>query len=133
MFFFKLIMSAHIALYRLTGGRLGGKQIILLTTIGKKTGQPRTKPLFHIKDGASYVVIASAGGSDKNPAWYANLATNPRVKVEDHGKTIVGTASAVSSEERARLWSEVIAKAPGFGDYEKRTTRVIPVVRIQPA
>jgi deazaflavin-dependent oxidoreductase (nitroreductase family) len=132
MFFFKLIMNAHIALYRLTRGRLGGKRIILLTTIGKKSGQPRTKPLFHIKDGASYIVIASAGGSDKNPAWYANLAANPKVTIEDHGRTIAGTASTASQAERARLWQIIIAQAPNFGDYEKRTTRIIPVVHIQP-
>ena len=133
MFFFKLILSAHVALYRLTGGRLGGKRIILLTTIGKKSRQPRTRPLFHIKDGASYVVIASAGGRDKNPAWYSNLSANPKVTIEDHGRTVAGTASTVSPEERARLWSIIVATSPNFGDYEKRTTRVIPVVRIQPA
>ena len=133
MFFYNLIMSAHIALYRLTGGRLGGKHIVLLTTIGQKSGQPRTKPLYHIKDGASYIVIASAGGSDKNPAWYANLTANPKVTVEDHGRTIAGIASTASDSERARLWQIIVAQAPNFGDYEKRTARVIPVVRIQPA
>jgi deazaflavin-dependent oxidoreductase (nitroreductase family) len=133
MFFFKLILNAHIALYRLTGGRLGGKNIVLLTTIGKKSGQPRTKPLFHIKDGANYIVIASAGGNEKNPAWYSNLSANPKVQVEDHGRTIAGTASTTNETERARLWKIIIAQAPNFAGYEKRTTRVIPVVRIQPA
>ncbi|HEU5102021.1 MAG TPA: nitroreductase family deazaflavin-dependent oxidoreductase [Roseiflexaceae bacterium] len=133
MFFFKLAMSIHIALYRLTGGRLGGKNIVLLTTIGKKSGQPRTKPLFHLKQGSSYFVIASAGGSDKNPAWYANLLANPKVTLEDHGRTISGVASTVEGSERARIWQILVAKAPGFGQYEQRTTRVIPVVRIEPA
>lgn len=132
MFFFKLIMSAHIALYRLTGGRLGGKNIVLLTTIGKKTGQPRTKPLFHIKDGTSYIVVASAGGADKNPAWYANLAANPQVTVEDHGRTVAGVASTVGPDERARIWQNVVAAGPGFAGYEHKTSRVIPLVRIQP-
>jgi deazaflavin-dependent oxidoreductase (nitroreductase family) len=131
MFFFKLIMNAHIALYRLTGGRLGGKNIVLLTTIGKKSGQPRTKPLFHIKDGANYIVIASAGGNEKNPAWYANLAANPKVTIEDHGRTIAGFASTADATERARLWKKIITQAPNFADYEKKTMRVIPVVRIQ--
>src|SRR5258706_16373630 len=111
MFFFKLIMSAHIALYRLTGGRLGGKNIVLLTTIGKKSGQPRTKPLYHIKDGTNYIVIASAGGNEKNPAWYANLATNPKVTIEDHGRTIAGIASTTDTNERARLWKIIVAQA----------------------
>jgi F420H(2)-dependent quinone reductase len=133
MFFFKLIMNAHIALYRLTGGRLGGKNIVLLTTIGKKSGQPRTKPLFHIKDGANYIVIASAGGDAKNPAWYSNLSANPKVTLEDHGRTIVGVASTTDPAERARLWNKVVEQAPNFASYEKKTTRVIPVVRIQPA
>ncbi len=133
MFFFKLIMNAHIALYRLTGGRLGGKNIVLLTTIGKKSKQPRTKPLFHTKDGANYIVIASAGGNEKNPAWYANLAANPKVKIEDHGRAITGIASTTDATERARLWKIIIAQAPNFAGYEKKTTRVILVVRIQPA
>ena len=131
MFFYKLIMNAHIALYRLTGGRLGGKHIILLTTIGKQSGQPRTKPLFHIKDGANYIVIASAGGNEKNPAWYANLSANPKVTIEDHGRTVAGIASTTNETERARLWKIIVAQAPNFAGYEKRTTRVIPVVRIQ--
>ena len=133
MFFFKLIMSAHIALYRLTGGRLGGKNIVLLTTIGKRSKQPRTKPLFHLKEGTSYFVFASAGGDAKNPAWYANLAANPKVTVEDHGRTIAGIASTVNDPERARIWQILLAKAPNFGAYEKKMTRVIPVVRIEPS
>lgn len=129
---FKLAMSIHIALYRLTGGRLGGKQIVLLTTIGKKTGQRRTKPLFHIKDGASYIVIASAGGSDTNPAWYGNLVANLSVTVEDHGRTLAGQASTVPPDERARLWQQVVAASPGFAGYESKTSRIIPLVRITP-
>src|SRR5690349_23111331 len=107
MFFYNLAMSAHIALYRLTRGRLGGENIVLLTTTGKKSGQPRTKPLYHLKDGSSYFVFASAGGSDKNPAWYANLAANPRVTVEDHGRTINGIASTIDGPERARIWQKL--------------------------
>lgn len=133
MFIIKLILAAHVALYRLTGGRLGGKNIILLTTIGKKSGQPRTRPLYHMRDGASYLVFGSAGGSGKHPAWYANLSANPKVTVEDHGRTIAGTASTVQDPERAHIWQKLIAQAPNFGSYEKRTNRVIPVVRILPA
>jgi deazaflavin-dependent oxidoreductase (nitroreductase family) len=132
MFFFRLIMNAHIAIYRLTGGRIGGKNIVLLTTIGKKSKQPRTKPVFHLKEGTSYFVFASAGGREKNPAWYANLTANPKVTAEDHGRTIAGVASTVNDPERARIWQILLAKAPNFGDYEKKTARVIPVVRIEP-
>jgi len=133
MFFFKLAMNIQIALYRLTGGRIGGKNIVLLTTIGKKSGQPRTKPLFHLKEGTSYFVFASAGGGAKNPAWYNNLAANPKVTVEDHGRTIAGIASTVEGAERTRIWQKLVETAPNFGAYEKKTTRVIPVVRIEPA
>jgi deazaflavin-dependent oxidoreductase (nitroreductase family) len=133
MFIFKFILSLHVMIYRLTGGRLGGKNIVLLTTIGKKTGQPRTRPLYHMKDGDSYIVIASAGGSDKNPAWYANLVANPNVTLEDHGRTIAGVASTVGADERERLWRAVVAQAPGFAGYETRTSRVIPLVRIRAA
>lgn len=128
---FKLVLWLHVTLYRLTGGRLGGKNIILLTTTGKKSGQSRTRPLFHIKDRGDYIVIASAGGSAKNPAWYANLTANPRVTVEDHGRTFSGVASTVSPEERARLWQQVVATNSGFAGYEQRTSRIIPIVRIQ--
>src|SRR5215217_5095606 len=112
MFFFKLIMNIHIALYRLTGGRLGGKNIVLLTTIGKKSGEPRTKPLFHLKDGTSYFVFASAGGNAKNPAWYTNLAADPKVTIEDHGRTVAGVASTVDGPERARIWQLLLTQAP---------------------
>src|SRR5689334_16101657 len=108
MFFFKLIMNAHIALYRLTGGRLGGKNIVLLTTIGKKSGQPRTKPVFHLREGASYFVFASAGGNATNPAWYNNLAANPKVTIEDHGRTVAGVASTVEGAERTRIWQKLL-------------------------
>lgn len=128
---YKLVMAAHIALYRLTRGRLGGKSIILLTTTGKRTGQPRTKPLFHIRDGGDYIVIASAGGSPKNPAWYANLSANPRVTLEDHGHTLTGTASTVGADDRARVWEAVVSQNPGFKSYEHRTAREIPLVRIR--
>jgi len=133
MRFFQIILSMHVAIYRLTRGRLGGKQIVLLTTTGKKTGRPRTRPLFHIKDGTSYIVIASAGGSAKNPAWYTNLIATPQVTLEDHGRTITGIASTVGADERARLWQVIVAKNPSFGGYEQRTARVIPLVRIQPS
>ncbi|HNP88099.1 MAG: nitroreductase family deazaflavin-dependent oxidoreductase [Chloroflexi bacterium SZAS-1] len=128
---FKLVLWLHVTLYRLTGGRLGGRNIILLTTTGKKSGQSRTRPLFHMKDRGDYIVIASAGGSAKNPAWYANLTANPRVTVEDHGRTFSGVASTVNPEERARLWQQVVATNSGFAGYEQRTSRVIPIVRIQ--
>ena len=131
MFIFKLVLAIHVALYRLTGGRIGGKNIVLLTTTGKKSGQKRTRPLFHIKDSGDYIVIASAGGNPKNPAWYTNLRADPRVTLEDHGRTFKGVASTVDDAERARLWEKIIAAGPGFADYEKRTERVIPVVRIQ--
>jgi len=133
MLIFKFILSLHVALYRLTGGRLGGKNIILLTTIGKKSGQPRTRPVFHLKEGTSYLVFASAGGNPKNPAWYVNLAANPKVTVEDHGRSFAGVASTVEGTERTRIWNILLTKAPNFGAYEKKTTRVIPVVRIEPA
>jgi deazaflavin-dependent oxidoreductase (nitroreductase family) len=116
---FKLVLWLHVTLYRLTGGRLGGRNIILLTTTGKKSGQSRTRPLFHMKDRGDYIVIASAGGSAKNPAWYANLTANPRVTVEDHGRTFSGVARtlmAAGSCHKLRVRRLRAAYQPGHPD-----------------
>jgi deazaflavin-dependent oxidoreductase (nitroreductase family) len=130
---FKAFTQLHIILYRLSKGRLLGKNTILITTIGRKSGEHRTHPLFAVQDGNDHVIIASYGGAPKHPAWYLNLLANPHVTVEDHGKTIATTASTVSDEaEYKRLWSKMTAIYAPYDAYQHNTERKIPVVLLSP-
>ncbi len=124
--------SLHRGLYRLSGGRfgtaLGGMQVLLLTTTGRKSGQARTWPLAYFRDGERVIVVASAGGEPKHPAWYLNLRDNPAVTVQLGATTRRMTATTATGDERARLWARIVAVAPNFADYQRKTTREIPVV-----
>ena len=127
--------ALHRLLYRLSGGRVGGRlwnlPVVLLTTTGRKTGKPRTVPLCSLRDGDDVVVIASYGGLDQPPAWWLNLEANPQAEVQDGRARRHVVARTASPDERARLWAEVTARAPGYLEYERRTTREIPVVILQ--
>jgi deazaflavin-dependent oxidoreductase (nitroreductase family) len=127
--------ALHRLLYRLSGGRVGGRlwnlPVVLLTTTGRKTGKRRTVPLCSFRDGDDVVVIASYGGLDQPPAWWLNLQANPQAEVQDSGTRRQVIARNAGPEERARLWAEVTARAPGYLEYERRTTREIPVVILQ--
>ena len=124
--------TLHRGLYRLSGGRfgkaLGPMPILLLTTTGRKSGQARTWPLAYFHDGDRLLVVASAGGEPRHPAWYLNLRDHPQVTVQIGAATRRMLAATATGEERARLWAQIVAAAPNFGDYEKKTTREIPVV-----
>ncbi|GER89093.1 nitroreductase [Dictyobacter vulcani] len=129
----KRIVQLHIALYRLTKGRFMGNRTILITTIGRKSGRSRTRSLYAIRDNGNYVVIASYGGAPQHPDWYRNLQSNPRVIVEDRGRTIPTLATTVTDEdEYRRLWSLMTAMYSGYDTYQKHTERKIPVVVLQP-
>ena len=127
--------ALHRLLYRLSGGRVGGRlwdlPVVLLTTTGRKTGKRRTVPLCSLRDGDDVVVIASYGGLDQPPAWWLNLEANPQAEVQDGRARRHVVARTASPDERARLWAEVTARAPGYLEYERRTTREIPVVILQ--
>ncbi len=124
--------SLHRGLFRLSRGRIGGKvgqlPVLLLTTTGRKSGQPRTWPLGYIRDGERLVVVASAGGEPKHPAWYVNLRADPRVTVQLGGESVAMRAETATGPERARLWGRLIAVFPGFAEYQRKTSREIPVV-----
>jgi deazaflavin-dependent oxidoreductase (nitroreductase family) len=124
--------TLHRGLYRLSGGRIGGSlgkmAVLLLTTTGRKSGQPRTWPVGYFRDGDRFIVTASAGGGPKHPAWYLNLRDNPRVTVQLGDETIPMRADVSTGAERARLWSRLIGDYPNFADYQEKTTREIPVV-----
>ncbi len=116
----------------ITEGPFTGRDVLLLTTSGKKTGTPHTHPLVYTKDGDRHVIIASMGGAPKHPAWYHNLRAYPEVTVEVGGDTFRAKATPVpGGAERRRLYDQHSAINPGFKDYEKKTDRVIPVVLLE--
>ncbi|MEO3805857.1 nitroreductase family deazaflavin-dependent oxidoreductase [Nonomuraea sp. B1E8] len=115
------------------GGMFEGAPLLLLTTTGAKSGKQSTTPLMYLPDGDRHVVIASAGGADKHPAWYHNLRATPKATIEVGVDTFEARAVAVEGEERDRLYARMVAQAPQFAEYEAKTTRRIPVVVLEPA
>ena len=136
--FFKIANVFHHTLLQLSGGRLGdnvmGMPVLELTTIGAKSGQKRTAMLTTpLSDGDSMVIVASRGGDPQHPAWFHNLKANPEVEVSLRGgKPKPMRARVATPEERERLWPQVVAKYKGYGDYQKRATREIPLVLLDP-
>ena len=112
-----------------------GDQLILLTTKGARSGKERTSPVMYHRDGERYIVVASKGGAPDHPGWYSNLMANPVAKVEVGTATGIETfevrASEAKGEERDRLYAERVAIAPGFGEYERMTSREIPVIILE--
>ncbi len=120
---------------RLTGGRVSSVYpvpIMLLTTTGAKTGQPRTLPLLYLTDGEQLVLIASNYGNTSHPAWYRNLVANPKVEVLAGKKSGTYTASDITDPtERERAWDLALDMYAGYGDYEGRAAdRTIPLIRL---
>jgi deazaflavin-dependent oxidoreductase (nitroreductase family) len=122
----------HVRVYRETGGERGyhwrGTTILLLTTRGRKSGEPRTMPLIHRIDGDRWVVVASKGGSPNDPAWFQNLSAEPNAEIEVCDERIPVVASVAEGEERERLWSLMTEVWPDYDAYQARTERQIPVV-----
>jgi deazaflavin-dependent oxidoreductase (nitroreductase family) len=133
---FKIIMALQVGFYRLTGGKMGGQmrgfKVLLLTTKGRKSGKTYITPLgcFDNKDG--YVIVASNAGLPSHPAWYYNLKSNPQVTVQVLNKILSATAEILTGEARTQAWQQVITSAPSYADYEKRTTREIPLILLHP-
>lgn len=123
--------------YRVTKGRVGGKfmrgaPVLLLTTVGRKSGARRVAPLIYARDGDRVLVVASKGGMDHHPLWYHNLVANPEVEVQIGAETRPMTARTATPEEKAALWPKVVAVYRDYADYQARTTRDIPVVILSP-
>ena len=112
-----------------------GDRLILLTTVGARSGKERISPVMYHRDGEGYVVVASKGGAPDNPAWYLNLKSNPVATVEVGAQTGTETfqvrAREVKGKERDRMYAERVAIAPGFGEYERQTSRKIPVMILE--
>lgn len=139
----KTMSKVNVALYRWTGGLLGSKwrvgsafpwgvPILLLTTIGHKSGVPRTMPLLFLEDGQNVVIVASHGGLPKNPLWYKNIKANPDVQIQIKRRKMKMRARTASPEERERLWTRLVAHYPDLASYATWTDRVIPVVICEP-
>jgi deazaflavin-dependent oxidoreductase (nitroreductase family) len=134
----QLFGPEHVRVYRETGGERGydwrGTTILLLTTIGRKSGEERTTPLIHRTDGERYVIIASKGGAADDPAWFKNLSKNPdRIEIQVKGDRFPVTASVAEGPERERLWKLMTEVWPDYDDYQVKTDRQIPVVVLERA
>jgi deazaflavin-dependent oxidoreductase (nitroreductase family) len=132
-----LIPRAGVIVYRLSKGRLGGKQqdlsILILHTVGRKSGKARQSPLLYLQDGDDYVIVGSRGGSDAPPAWWLNLQAMPETTIEIKGSRRRVTARTATAQQKAAYWPRLIAGYSFYEDYQARTARDIPVVVLTPA
>ncbi len=135
--FMKAWMAFHAWIYHQTGGRLGGSmmgnKVLLLHTTGRKSGKAYTTPLGYFPQEGGYLLAASNGGQPANPAWYLNLMSKPQTTVQIGGKVISVNAENLTGEAREQAWQRVVAAAPSYANYQKRTTRQIPVVLLRPS
>ena len=131
----KWATKLHAAVYRTTGGRIGGRMlnspVLLLITTGRKTGKQRSTPLLYLEDGGGYAIAASNGGTSGHPAWWLNLEADPEAKVEIGGKKIRVRAEKAMGEERRRLWERLAGMYPAYEGYQRRTDRKIPIVHLR--
>jgi deazaflavin-dependent oxidoreductase (nitroreductase family) len=128
----------HAMLYSATGGKLfhrgRGMPMVKLTTVGRRTGQPRTiMATTPLQIGESLVLVASFGGDDREPQWCQNIRANPDVEVTVEGRTRRMHAHVADATERAELWPQIVANAAFYDDYQRKTDREIPVVVFEPA
>lgn len=132
----KLITRSNVWLLRASKGRLGnsflGRPVLLLTTIGRKTGLPRTQPLFYVEDGARLMLVGSNGGSPEDPIWVLNAQAHPRVKVSRNGVERAMHFRIADAAEKAKLWPELTAVFPYWQEVADRSHRVFPVVILEP-
>jgi deazaflavin-dependent oxidoreductase (nitroreductase family) len=132
-----VVTSLMVGAFRLLGDRwrMMGQPLLLLTTVGARSGKKRRTLLCRFPDGAgSWLVAASFSGSTRNPAWYLNLARYPdKVWVEIDGRTMPVQAESLRGQERAEAWAEIVARAPGYATYQEKTDREIPIVRLRAA
>ena len=114
-----------------SSGPFVGRPLLILTTHGAKSGETRENPLVYTRDGDDYVVIASKGGADTNPAWFHNVRANPDVTIEVNGEKIPVRARVTDGDERRKLYDAQAAMMPAFAEYETKTKRQIPVVVLE--
>jgi deazaflavin-dependent oxidoreductase (nitroreductase family) len=131
----ELFGPAHVESYRQSDGERGylwrGVPTLILTTKGRRSGEPRDMPLIFGRDGDDYVVVASRGGTPEHPAWYLNLRDDPDVEVQVMGERFRARARTANGEERARLWPVMAGIWPHYDEYQTKTDREIPVVVLE--
>lgn len=134
--FIKWMSRANTWIYRRSNGKLGGTfqngPVALLTTTGRKTGQPRVSPLLYFREGDRVIVVASQSGRDKNPLWYLNLKANPAVSLQIKHEVLKLRARDATAAERDEYWPKLVAMYPAYDDYQSWTDRVIPIVICDP-
>ena len=135
-----LLLRIHDTVYKGTGGRIGhrvlGVPTLMLTTTGRRSGQPRTNSLVYAADGEDYLIVASKGGSDSPPAWLLNLTANPQVGIQVGRKQFKGVTRVIdaSDPDYQRVWKLVNDNnRDRYTAYQQQTTRPIPVVAVRPA
>lgn len=131
-----LLGAEHVRVYKNTDGERGyiwnGVPILLLTTVGRRTGEPRTVPLIFGRDGDRLLVVASKGGAPDHPLWYENLAADPDVSVQVRGDRGAFVSSTAQGAEHDRLWQVMVQQWPNYDTYQSRTERSIPLVVLTP-
>ena len=131
------LMRGHAAIYRATGGRIGGSfpgvpPLLLLDHVGARSGQRRTTPLVYMPDGERFVVVASKGGYPRDPGWAHNLRAHPETTVQIGRDTRRVRAREATADERRELWPKAVKFNPLWGRYQERTSRTIPLVLLEP-
>ena len=128
----KWLSTIHTTLYRTTGGKIGRRLVkndmMLLTTVGRRSGQPHTVPLLYLQDGTRLVVIASWGGRDYPPHWYLNLVADPQVSCQVEGESFAAIAVEADDRERKLWWPRIVEAYHGYAEYQSRTDRQIPII-----
>ncbi|MCP3973193.1 MAG: nitroreductase family deazaflavin-dependent oxidoreductase [bacterium] len=130
------LSALHTLAYRVTGGRIGRRLVnndmLLVTTRGRHSGREHTVPLLYLSDDDGVVVIASWGGRDYPPHWYLNMKAESEVSVQVNGRRWMATAIELDEPERSEWWERAIAAYDGYAEYQARTQRLIPILRLAP-
>ena len=128
----ELVIAEFRANQGVMGGERPGRPVLLLTTVGRKTGWVRTTPVLYLLDGSRYHVFASHGGSPEDPDWYLNLMAAQRATVEVPGATFTAVPMKITGAERDRIYAILSEQNPQFREYQEKTSREIPVVALDP-
>ncbi len=134
---FKTFLRLSSGLYRISNGKImghmAGLNVLLLSTIGRKSRRVRTTPLGFFEYDQDYVITASNAGADKNPSWFLNLSDNPNVHIRIGHKEMPATAQVVKADLRKELWAQLVSLSPGYAQYANATQREIPMILLHPA
>ncbi len=136
-FIIKLFIGFHVFMYRITGGKFGGEmrgfKVLILTTKGRKSGKILSAPLGYFERDGGYIIVASNNGASNSPSWYHNIKANPDdVKIQVKDKKMKVKPEIILGEARRPLYDWIVSTAPNYGEYEKTTTREIPLVFLKP-